>query len=191
MRPLKHSVRSTGGLRAHRLAPRIAALGFAALASCLCLTASASAASVAVWRLSTANGNHFYAARCSDVQLATGPSGRHKLERLAFYINDAPQAGSAPLFRFFKDNDYFYTTDGFAEGDSNYNLEAILGYVWKGAAAGKVPLYRAYSAQKGDHFYTTDVNEYNSATRTSGYKAEGIVAYVNSSGVNQCPALGK
>ena len=191
MRRLKHSVAATDGLPANRLAPRFAAIAFAALASCLCLTANASAASVAVWRLNNANGDHFYTARCLDVEVATGPGGRYKLEKLAFYIDDAPQTGAVPLFRFFKkDDDYFYTTDGFAEGDSAYNLEAVLGYVWKAAAAGKVPLYRAYSAQKGDHFYTSDLNEYNNATRT-GYKAEGIVGYVNSAGVNLCPTVGK
>ena len=192
MRRLKHSEPAAEGLRANRLAPRIAAIGFAALASCLCLTASASAASVAVWRLYNANGDHFYTTRCKDVEIATGPGpgGGYKLEKLAFYIDDAPQAG-VPLFRFFKDHDHFYTTDGFAEGDSDYQLEAVLGYVSKGAAAGKVPLYRAYSAQKGDHFYTSDLNEYNSTTSSLGYKAEGIVGYVNSAGVNLCPTVGK
>ena len=93
MRRLKHSIPATEGLRPSRLAPRIAALGFAALASCLCLTASASAASIAVWRLYNPNGDHFYTTRCSDVQTATGPGpgGGYKLERLAFYIDDAPQ----------------------------------------------------------------------------------------------------
>jgi hypothetical protein len=169
------------------------AIGFAALASFLGLTASVSAASVSVWRLYNANGDYFYTARCLDVETATGPGprGGYKLEKLAFYIDDTPQTGTVPLFRFFKDHDHFYTTDGFAEGDSAYTLEALLGYVSKGAVAGKVPLYRAYSAQAGDHFYTSDLNEYNSTTSKGGYKAEGIVGYVNSSGINQCPALGK
>jgi hypothetical protein len=190
MRRLKHSVPAADGLWA--MAPRIAAIGFAALASCLCLTAGASAASVAVWRLYNADGSHFYTARCLDVETYTGPGprGGYKLEKLAFYIDDAPQAGIVPMFRFLKNQDHFYTTDGFAEGDDYYHLEAVLGYVSKGAAAGKVPLYRAYSAQNGDHFYTSDLNEYNSAMSTSGYKAEGIVGYVNSSGVNPCPTLG-
>src|SRR5690349_17807999 len=119
MRRLKHSVPASDGLRANRLAARIAAIGFAALASCLCLTASASGASVAVWRLYNANGDHFYTARCGDLQsfTAPGPTGGYKLEKLAFYIDDAPQAGTVPLFRFLKDHDHFYTTDGFAEGD--------------------------------------------------------------------------
>ena len=191
MRRLKHSVAATDGLRANRLAPRFAAIGFAALASCLCLTASASAASVAVWRLHSANGDYFYATRCVDVQSYTGPGGGYKLEKLAFYIDDAPQTGTVPLFRFSKDQNHFYTTDGFAEGDADYKLEALLGYVSKSAAAGKVPLYRAYSAQQGHHFYTNDLNEYNNATSKLGYKAEGIIGYVNSSGVNPCPTLGK
>jgi len=78
---------------------------------------------------------------------------------------------------------------GFAEGDADYTLEALLGYVSKVAASGKVPLYRAYSAKEGIHLYTNDLNEYNNATSKLGYKAEGVVGYVNSSGINQCPTV--
>ncbi|KAJ7486917.1 hypothetical protein FB451DRAFT_1026358, partial [Mycena latifolia] len=36
------------------------------------------------------------------------------------------------------------------------------------------PLYRAYSDGASDHFYTTDLAEYNSAVAGGGYTAEGV-----------------
>ncbi|KAJ7687958.1 GMC oxidoreductase-domain-containing protein [Mycena rosella] len=39
------------------------------------------------------------------------------------------------------------------------------------------PLYRDYSSSQGDHFYTTDIGEYNSAN-ANGYVPEGIRALV-------------
>ncbi|KAJ7097390.1 hypothetical protein C8R44DRAFT_683573 [Mycena epipterygia] len=40
------------------------------------------------------------------------------------------------------------------------------------------PLYRDYSSGGGDHFYTTDLAEYNSANANNGYSPDGIRALV-------------
>ncbi|KAJ7146679.1 hypothetical protein C8R44DRAFT_973366 [Mycena epipterygia] len=40
------------------------------------------------------------------------------------------------------------------------------------------PLYRDYSSSGGDHFYTTDLAEYNSANSNDGYSPDGIRALV-------------
>ncbi|KAH9925880.1 uncharacterized protein BXZ73DRAFT_103052 [Epithele typhae] len=40
------------------------------------------------------------------------------------------------------------------------------------------PFYRAYSPSATDHFYTTSVSEYNTATSSLGYQKEGIAARV-------------
>ncbi|KAJ7100450.1 hypothetical protein C8R44DRAFT_716565 [Mycena epipterygia] len=40
------------------------------------------------------------------------------------------------------------------------------------------PLYRDYSSAGGDHFYTTDLAEYNAANANDGYAPEGIRALV-------------
>ncbi|KAH9918926.1 uncharacterized protein BXZ73DRAFT_52705, partial [Epithele typhae] len=41
-----------------------------------------------------------------------------------------------------------------------------------------VPFYRAWSAGATDHFYTTNLQEYNAATSGGGYAAEGVAAQV-------------
>ncbi|KIM36035.1 hypothetical protein M413DRAFT_428128, partial [Hebeloma cylindrosporum] len=41
-----------------------------------------------------------------------------------------------------------------------------------------VPLYRAYSQDARDHFYTTDKAEMDRATSSLGYTAEGITGYI-------------
>ena len=42
-----------------------------------------------------------------------------------------------------------------------------------------MPLYRAYSPSKNDHFYTTALAEYNGATQAPwDYQKEGIIGYV-------------
>ncbi len=49
--------------------------------------------------------------------------------------------------------------------------------------SGTVPLYRMYQPSLVDHFYTTDENERNNSVQISGYKDEGIIAYIYPSGL--------
>ncbi|KAG2126594.1 hypothetical protein DEU56DRAFT_742860, partial [Suillus clintonianus] len=43
---------------------------------------------------------------------------------------------------------------------------------------GSIPLYRLYSADGTDHFYTTSLSEADNAVAKLNYASEGIAAYV-------------
>lgn len=45
-------------------------------------------------------------------------------------------------------------------------------------AADKIPIYRAFSDQTQDHFYTTNFEEWRRATTQGGFRAEGIAGYI-------------
>jgi len=86
--------------------------------------------------------------------------------------------------------DHFYTADP-AERDSvlaggNYRWEEIQCYVfapWNPQPANTTPFYRLYNRGSGDHFYTTDASERDSAIARSGYVSEGVACYVYPSNV--------
>lgn len=67
--------------------------------------------------------------------------------------------------------DHFYTNNA-TETASGYVSETAAGSVIKSQATGTIPLYRYYSGQLSDHFYST------SAVTPAGYVGEGIVGYI-------------
>ena len=95
---------------------------------------------------------------------------------------------SVPLYRFWNSEtgDHFYTTD---ENEKNrvlttkewmYTYEGIAAYVYQTQQTNTLPLYRLWSSKTGDHFYTTDENEKNTALTTKEwmYTYEGIAGYI-------------
>lgn len=91
-----------------------------------------------------------------------------------------------PFYRAYSSGakDHFYTTDA-----AEYaNAVANIGYSAEGIACrifttnvdggGTVPIYRLYSHQWLDHFYTVDTAERDNAITKLGFALEGIVGYV-------------
>lgn len=56
---------------------------------------------------------------------------------------------------------------------ASYYLDGLLGYVFAIQLSGTVPLYRCYSASRGDHMDTID-----SICETSSYVLDGILGYI-------------
>ncbi|KZP07952.1 hypothetical protein FIBSPDRAFT_874956 [Athelia psychrophila] len=72
-----------------------------------------------------------------------------------------PAAEAVTLFRLYNGNDHLYTTSE-TQRDSmlgDYYLEPNAARVFTSHKAGTVPLFRLYSAAKGDHIYTTSDKE--------------------------------
>ncbi|KAG5649979.1 hypothetical protein H0H81_001228 [Sphagnurus paluster] len=62
--------------------------------------------------------------------------------------------------------------------NGGYTPEGITGYIFPdGSCRGTVPLFRLFSQKDFDHFYTTSVEERNSASQ-NGYTQEGIAGWV-------------
>jgi hypothetical protein len=137
-------------------------------------------------------------------------NGRHgfQLERIECLVQDGPDTGAVPLFRFrqqFSSQEpsiYFYTTDWNeyektvkASMFTPFLQEGIAGYVYPVRFGNLIPLYRYYSTTHdgskhyGDHFYTCFLELRNShewpqvvagtfARRIPGYNFEGVAAWV-------------
>ena len=81
-------------------------------------------------------------------------------------------------------SDHFYSAGSIeiAEAVSHlgYHIEGVAATVLQAAspAPNTVPFYRAYSGAGGDHFYTIDIDEFEAATSSGGYSAEGVAANV-------------
>jgi hypothetical protein len=72
---------------------------------------------------------------------------------------------------------YYFRGDSAAEQDSNVSQ-----FVTNTFEADKIPIYRAFSSQAGNHFYSTSYSEWQQAKSQSGYTKEGIAAYILKSG---------
>jgi hypothetical protein len=82
------------------------------------------------------------------------------------------RSGPVPLFRCSNGIHHIDTTDSGCE-TSSYSLDGPLGYVHAIQLAGTVPLYRCYSASRGDHMDTTD-----SSCEASSYVLDGVIGYI-------------
>ncbi|EPS95051.1 hypothetical protein FOMPIDRAFT_1133204 [Fomitopsis schrenkii] len=72
--------------------------------------------------------------------------------------------------------DHYYTVDPVElvhHEAGGYADQGVAGLVFRDSTDSTVPLYRLYNADKGEHYYTTSVEEAD-----QGYENEGTVAYV-------------
>ena len=131
--------------------------------------------------------DHFYTVRFSELG-----AGKHGwiLEGVAAILLDTQVSGSVPLYRYWGNNDHFYTTNaneigvtvpGF-RGHHNYVSEGIVGYCYPRQVSGTAPLYRYYKSAGQDHFYTKNIHEIGTTTPgvlgRHGYVSEGVACYV-------------
>ncbi|XP_019858871.1 PREDICTED: uncharacterized protein LOC109587090 [Amphimedon queenslandica] len=141
--------------------------------------------------------NHFYTTSPDEIGTTfPGQIGKHgyRSEGIAAYIYTDPPLLVAPavvpLYRYYhgKIHDHLYTSDfnELACGEGNpdgYNYEGIQGYCFKYSLPGiNRPLYRYYSDNAMDHFYTTNEAEIGTTTigvtGKHGYISEGMTCYV-------------
>lgn len=97
-------------------------------------------------------------------------------------------AGTVPLWRCYwtVDNkyDHFYTADeaefrnAQARGCVEYPESGSIGYLYPTHHYGTIALYRLYSPQRKDHFYTSDLDERSSLIHLGVYEDEGITGYI-------------
>jgi len=134
-------------------------------------------------------GVHFYTASEAEKSAVAARLGsQYTLEGVAYSINAANPANTAPLYRFYnvRTGVHFYTASE-AEKDrvvrtlaGTYHFEGTAYTVCAAPVVGAVPVYRFYNVRKGVHFYTASEAEKDRVTRTlsSTYKPEGAAYYL-------------
>ena len=98
---------------------------------------------------------------------------------------------TVPLHRLYhsQNGDHFYTIDAAEKSNAitthGYTDEGIEAHVFATPESGTAPFFRLWKpvAQGGDHFYTTDVVEKNTAISTHGYTDEGMEGRIYTSQV--------
>lgn len=146
------------------------------------------------WKNSKAD--HFYTTNMMEIGTAAPGTVGHfdyKSEGIQCLIFSKPLMGTIPLYRYWAGGDiidHFYTTNAEEigtttngeKGTDGYICEGITGYCYATAMNGTIPLYRYYSEQSKDHFYTTNPQEIGTTAIGEighfDYKSEGIVCYV-------------
>jgi hypothetical protein len=135
------------------------------------------------------NGTHFYtASEAEKANVLSKLFSTYRLEGVAYGVNTANPANSAPLYRFYnlRTGVHFYTaseaekTDLVQRLSATYRLEGVAYNVSTTAAAGALPVYRFYNMKKGVHFYTASAAERDNvkATMSGTYRDEGTAFYV-------------
>ncbi|CEN59990.1 hypothetical protein ASPCAL02431 [Aspergillus calidoustus] len=131
--------------------------------------------------------DHFYTTNLAEYTNAVQNLG-YSAEQTACRIHSTEQWATVPLYRLYSGSrtDHFYTTSA-AERDSalqnsGYSDEGIAGYIYPADSSlrlpGLTPLYRLYSQQVMDHFFTVSQAERDNTIGRLGYYDEGIAGYV-------------
>ena len=146
------------------------------------------------------HGDHFYTTNINEIgECKRGEIGEHgyQSEGIAAIVHAGHVPGAVPLYRYYKSQNHFYTTNsheiGVTKPDSigryGYKCEGIAGYVFPDPTWDTVPLHRYYKeGSNDDHFYTLNTNEIGSHLDVGqigrhGYKYEGVACYVYKPGV--------
>jgi hypothetical protein len=120
-------------------------------------------------------GEHFYTVSAAEAVGAGFSIEANPYFYVAQY--DSAGVGLVPFYRCFGSwGKHFYTQSATCENAPAHN-EGALGLVANGPAFGAVPLYRLFNPGNGDHFYTVNAGEMNSAA-AQGWHVEGVAAYV-------------
>jgi hypothetical protein len=145
------------------------------------------------------NGSdHFYTTSHDEFD---GLPAQYIREGIAFYVaDDQTVPNHIPLFRLYSpgSDDHFYTTSESERDDaqnSGYYSERLLGYVVSETQSpipeGHVPLYRAWNPSIGDHFYTTNLEEYENATTAPKDLTEAVDSTIDPSRGNRAEKIGE
>jgi hypothetical protein len=143
-----------------------------------------------VWRFyNMRTGTHFYTADPAEKNAVVATlSSIYRLEGVAYNVNTANPANSAPLYRFYNvvTGAHFYTADT-VERDRLINTMAAV-YHFDGPAynvcltnvAGSTTVWRFFDVVTGTHFYTADAAEKASviANLSAIYHLDGPAFYL-------------
>ncbi|KAL4769193.1 hypothetical protein BDW60DRAFT_195637 [Aspergillus nidulans var. acristatus] len=134
------------------------------------------------------NGNiydHFYTTDLNEFNNAV-QNLQYSDEQTACRLHPTAEQSTVPLYRMYSQSatDHFYTTSA-EERDRavqslGYSDEGVAGYIYpqQSSVPGLVPLYRLYSGEVTDHFYTVSQTERDNTIGRLGYSDEGIAGYV-------------
>jgi hypothetical protein len=139
------------------------------------------------------NGVHFYTASDQEAEYAVAELG-YTYEGTLCYVPTPDGANIAPVYCCYSGSSggHLYTMSFDEYCDAIKNLgedftdydESISWYCYPSTEPqppGTVPLYRMYSHQSDDHFYTTSIQERNNAIAKLGYVDERTAGYVSPS----------
>ena len=130
------------------------------------------------------NGSHFYTASVAERDRVIAKLPRtYAYEGVAYSVNVADPANSAPLYRFFnkKNGSHFYTASAEerdrvrATSSRTYAYEGVAYYVATAPSVASMPIYRFFNKRNRSHFYTASTAEKNLVIRDLGatYSYEG------------------
>lgn len=138
---------------------------------------------VPVYRWVTPYSSYFYTTSPQEGQYYSSLQNNWVSEGPVFKAYNAPKTSTCVAvyrFRVFPKKGkphYFYTRDK-AEGDgAGYNYNGIAFYTEPKEVHGTTPVYRLYNPANGDHLYTTDSAEKDSAVLFGGYTDQKIEWY--------------
>jgi len=143
-----------------------------------------------VWRLyNKSNGTHFYtASEAEKNSVVAEQSQTYSVDGVAYQVNVASAANSAPLFRFYnkKNGSHFYTSSVAEKNNLIASLSATYSFdgpaygVSLTAPAGSTTVWRFFNKKNGAHFYTASEAEKASvmATLAGTYTLEGPAFYL-------------
>ena len=137
-------------------------------------------------KLTANTPDHFYTISTVERDEAVAHAGFTN-ERVECSVYAQPAPGTTPLYRLFSygTGDHFYTINE-RERDEyiaqhGYSLEGVECHVFAIQTfppSGRRPLYRLFNPANGDHFYTIDAAERNTASAQYGYTDHGVACYV-------------
>jgi len=117
----------------------------------------------------------------------------YRSEGAACLVFSAPTPDTVPLFRLLSPElRHFYTADPAERQallDQHYVDEGTCGNVMRGSDGALRPLFRSYNPGTGGHLYTLDIAEHDAASKNSGYRGDGISAYLWPDGAQPAGAV--
>jgi len=131
-------------------------------------------------------GTHFYTSNTSEMLSVHTRMGEiFGYEGIAYVVNPANPANSAPLYRFYRASTgtHLYTADASEMArirDTMGSIYHLDGVAYEVSTTTGTPVYRFYSPAKGVHFYSADPKEIASvrADPASIWKYEGRAYYI-------------
>lgn len=97
-----------------------------------------------------------------------------------FYLYAEEAPGTRALYRCDKGGGRTFLTTA-STCELGVYPEVVIGYLSPDATCGGTPLYRLYSAEYSNHFYTISEAERDNAVATYGYRYEAVIGYVYTS----------
>lgn len=120
--------------------------------------------------------DHFYTLDPNEI------SAGYTREGIACLVLSQQTDGSVPLFRLRSPLGlHFYSVDTVERQtllNEGYVDEGTTGFVLASMGGVPKPLFRSYHPKTGGHLYTADITEHDAATKSYGYRGDGISCFL-------------